>query len=465
MGATSDAAESLQRAGCWPEAEAAYRRVLRETPGDARVLSNYGGLLNELCRFDEALDVLGRAVSIDRRCWGAWSNLGNCLVEMQRYDEAVAAFGTCLRINPGHGLALSNMGVALQRRGDLRGALRFLELAVRAEPANAETRCNLGQTLLAAGDLRRGFVEYEWRWRTEGMRSFSWAIPRWQGEEFSGRTLLLHEEGGFGDTLQFVRFAEACRARGGRVVLRSRPELASLLGRMPALDGVVGAEGSDVGADLQCPLLSLPMVLGTTLDTVPGASGYLTADPALVSRWRKRLPDDGTMRVGLVWAGSPRQGFRGAALADRRRSVQLATFAPLARAEVTFFSLQVGEASSEALAPPAGMRLVDLSGGLGSFDDTAAIVSCLDLVIAVDTSTAHLAGALGRPVWMMSRFDGCWRWMSERDDSPWYRSMRIYRQEAPGDWSAPLTRMAGDLGAALSADGERQFGARRVLPA
>ncbi len=444
-------AETLHRAERFEEAEALYRAALARSPEDARTLGNFGGLLNELCAFEEAERTLVRAISLDPGCWGAWSNLGNTLVETQRYDEAIAAFANCLRINSDHAAALSNLGVALQARGEPSEAVRFLELAAVLEPENAETRCNLAQSLLASGDYARGFAEYEWRWRTRAMTPHAMPMRRWQGEDFRGRTLLLHEEGGFGDTLQFIRFAHAAKARGGRIVLLARRELVSLLERLPCIDEIVTTRSALPDADLHCPLLSLPWVLGTTLATIPHPSGYLRADPIRVDRWRELLARDrggqgrGPLRIGLVWAGSPRHGFRGAALADRRRSTSLATFAPLGRLPVIFHSLQVGAAAAQASSPPDGMTLIDHAGLIEDFDDTAALVSVLDLVVAVDTSTAHLAGALGRPVWMLSRYDQCWRWLAGRDDTPWYDSMRLYRQPAPNDWSGPVSRIARDL--------------------
>ncbi len=438
--------EALQLAGRLQEAVDAYEAALRATPNDARLLGNYGGLLNELCQFAEAERVLTLAVGLDPGAWGAWSNLGNTLVDTGRYDDAICAIGNCLRLNPDHGPALSNMGVALKSRGDVSNSIRFLEMAARIEPQNAETRCNLAQSLLAAGDYARGFAEYEWRWRTQAMRPHQWPMPRWRGECLAGRTLLLHEEGGFGDTLQFIRFARLAKARGGRVILLVRRVLASLLSRLDCLDEVIDDGAAVPQADFECPLLSLPAALQITIDRIPSADGYLTADPLLAAQWRECLDGDGaSLRVGLVWAGSPRHGFRGAALADQRRSMTLAALARLGRSEATFYSLQIGEAAREAASAPPGMRLVDWTHRIGNFGDTAAFVSNLDLVIAVDTSTAHLAGALGRPVWMLSRFDQCWRWLAGRDDTPWYSTMRIYRQTAPGDWNTPLQRIFEDV--------------------
>ena len=411
-------------------------------------LANRAAELNELCRFEEAAALCLAATAQDPRCWSAWNNLGNAMTELQRYDDAVAAFANALAINPGAARAAANMGVALFRRGAPERATAFLEIAAEMEPDNAETRCNLAQALLADGDWEHGFAEYEWRWRTAAMAGVRETAPRWQGEPFSGRTLLITEEGGFGDTLQFVRYAPLVKSRGGTVILQARPPLFSLLGRMPGLDAIVPTGAPPPPHDLQAPLLTLPHLFATTTGTVPFAAGYLAADPARVAAWRERLARHGTearLNVGLVWAGAPRPGMRGAALADGRRSMRLGDLSPLAALSpaVAFHSLQVG---GETPPPPPGMVLHDDTAAIADWDDTAALVSLLDLVVAVDTSTAHLAAALGKPVFLLSRYDQCWRWLADRTDTPWYRSMRIFRQTRPLDWSDAVAAVAEVLG-------------------
>ncbi len=413
-------------------------------------LANEAAGLNELCRFEEATALCLAATAQDPRCWSAWNNLGNAMTELQRYDDAVAAFANALAINPGAARAAANMGVALFRRGAPERAIAFLEIAAEMEPANAETRCNLAQALLAAGDWERGFEEYEWRWRTAAMAGVRETAPRWQGEPFSGRTLLITEEGGFGDTLQFVRYAPLVKSRGGTVILQARPPLFSLLGRMPGLDAIVPTGAPPPPHDLQAPLLTLPHLFATTPETVPFAEGYLAADPARVAAWRERLGRHGAgarLNVGLVWAGAPRPGMRGAALADGRRSMRLDDLSPLAALSpaIAFHSLQVGASGAEAKRAAPGMVLHDDTAAIGDWDDTAALVSLLDVVVAVDTSTAHVAAALGVPVFLLSRYDQCWRWLADRTDTPWYRSMRIFRQARPLDWSDAVTAVAAAL--------------------
>ncbi|GBQ18934.1 tetratricopeptide repeat protein [Gluconacetobacter sacchari] len=446
--------EALHLAGRLDEAAAAYRLRLAATPNDARTLSNYGGLLNAFSRFDDAHAVLLRAVTSDPRLPDAWSNLGNTLLHLQRYDDAIEAYRTCLRHNPAHALALSNLGVLLDHRGAHELAQKFHQVAIQLTPDNVKTRTNYAISLLAQGDYLAGFREYEWRWTTYSSRSYGMTVPQWKGAPFPDRTLMIHTEGGFGDMIQFARFIPQAAQRGGRVVVRARRELLTLLRQSFPEQIVISEDEAVPPHDLQCPVLSLPFALGTTLSTIPSPAGFLHADAAKTAFWRARFQQDDAatgqrlppLRVGLVWAGAPHPEVRAAELADRRRSTDLSTFAPLAdTAGVLFYSLQIGERSAQAATPPAGMHLVDHTSDLRDFSDTAALVNALDLVIAVDTSTAHVAAGLGKPVWMLSRYDQCWRWLSGRADSPWYDSLRLYQQPTPLDWSDPIRRIRADL--------------------
>ncbi|GBQ23739.1 hypothetical protein AA0472_1201 [Acetobacter estunensis NRIC 0472] len=443
--------EALQLAGRFPEAEAEYQARLSANPDDARTLSNYGGLLCSLGAFEPALQKLIRAVTLDPKLADAWSNLGNALQSLQRHDEAITAYSNCLRLNPGQALALSNLGVALDCRGQHELALKFHNAAVSLAPENAESHTNHAISLLASGNYKDGFEEYEWRWKTRTTKWHGIEGPLWNGEAFPDKTLLIHTEGGFGDMLQFARFLPLVAERGGHVIVRMRPELHTLLSHsFPALTFVT--ENDPIPPhDLQCPILSLPRALGITLDTLPSPQGFLHPDPEKVRFWAERLtqdtPGQRPLRIGLVWAGAPHREIREAEIADRRRSTTLATLAPLVRSapEAVFYSLQIGEQAFQAKTPPIGMRLIDHTADLHDFEDTAALIANLDLVIAVDTSTAHVAAGLGKPVWLLSRYDQCWRWLSGRTDSPWYDTVKIYQQDRPLDWSGPLARMTHDL--------------------
>lgn len=429
------------------EAEAAYRGLLDHDPRDADALGNLGAVLNATGRHGAAERACRAALAVDVASWGAWANLGTALHQRQCYPEAVAAYAASLRLNPGNPAACTNLGVALVAQGHLAEALAIHEVAAALAPDDAEIRCNHALARLAAGDLVGGFALNEARWQAPGMAPHGMDAPAWDGADPAGRTILLHDEGGFGDTLQFVRYAPLLAARGAQVVLRVQPPLVRLLRRLPGVGAIVARGAALPRHDLHCPMLSLPHRFGTSLDSVPAAAPYLAADPEQVARWRDRLPA-GTLRVGLVWAGAARPDMPLAHAMDRRRSLPLPALAPLAAAaSVRFVSLQLGPAAAET--PPAGLDLFDPTAALADFDDTAALVAALDLVISVDTAVAHLAAGLGRPVWLLNRYDSCWRWLAGRADSPWYPTMRLYRQPAPGDWQAVVREVARDLQAVV----------------
>ncbi|MBB2204944.1 glycosyltransferase family protein [Gluconacetobacter takamatsuzukensis] len=447
---------ALHLSGHLHEAAHAYREALREAPDDAPVLSNYGGLLCSLGKFEEARAPLQRAVTIDPSFADGWCNLGNCFLKLQRYNDAIAAYRNCLRISPTDARALSNLGLALDYCGENALAQKFHQAAVRLDPDNVQTRMNNAVSLLSGGDYLNGFREYEWRWVPPESRNALMAQPQWTGKAVPGRTVLIHGDGGFGDMLQFVRFVPEVQRRCGRTIVRVKRDLLALL-RRSFPDTLFVSEDEPVPAhDLQCPAMSLAYAVGATLETLPHAAGYLRADAGKVATWRERIALDAPpvagqgrtpLRIGLVWAGAPHRDVPGVALADQRRSTDLASFAPLAEAvpDALVYSLQIGERAEQARTPPGGMRVIDHTALLRDFDDTAALVSALDVIVAVDTSTAHLAAGLGKPTLMLSRFDQCWRWLSRRADSPWYDTLRIYRQATPFDWSDPIRRVCADL--------------------
>jgi Flp pilus assembly protein TadD len=431
-------------AGRLAEAEAAFRALADRMPDDAEALSNLGAVLNAQQRHAEAEAACRAALSLQPAFWAAWGNLGTALHAQQRRGEAVAAYAEALRRNPGHVNACTNLGVALVEQGRLQAALAVHDAAVELAPEDAEVRCNRALALLAAGDFAHGFAEYEWRWQTPSMLPHGLTGPCWQGDDPAGRTILVHAEGGLGDTLQFVRYAPLLAARGARVVLRVQPPLVRLLRRMTGPVAVLSSDDAVPEYDLHCPMLSLPHRFATTLASVPSQVPYLAVDAAKAQTWQTRLDSNG-LRVGLVWAGASRPGMAAAHAMNARRSMPAAALAPLAGiAGVRFVSLQQHQA-------PPWPGMANPMPDCTDFDDTAAVVAGLDLVISVDTSVAHLAGGLGRPVWLLSRYDQCWRWLHGRRDSPWYPGMRLYRQPEPGDWGTVLRAVADDLRALAEA--------------
>jgi hypothetical protein len=267
----------------------------------------------------------------------------------------------------------------------------------------------------------------------------------WEGEDLAGKSILVHCEQGLGDSLQFIRYLAPLARMAGSATVITYPPLANLFRSIPGVEVTTAYDGS--AFDHHVPLMCLPRLFGTTLETIPAQTPYLAADAEKVERWAERLSHLGArIKVGLVWAGESRRDNLGAHAIDQRRSMRLAQFAPLAGVPgVQFVSLQTGGPSQEARNPPAGLRLADMTGDLQDFSDTAALIANLDLVISVDTSVAHLAGALAKPVWILSRFDGCWRWLNGREDSPWYPTARLYHQKAAGAWDDVVQRVSEDL--------------------
>jgi hypothetical protein len=319
--------------------------------------------------------------------------------------------------------------------------------------------------LLQTGELATGFAEYEWRWRRKRIapsrRDFD--APLWLGDTpLDGKTILLHAEQGLGDTLQFCRYARLVAAQGARVVLEVQPELTRLLAGLDGVSELVTAGEALPPFDCHSPLLSLPLALHTTIATIPARTPYLLADRAASARFRTRIEEVAgapSLKVGLVWAGGHRPHVPELRKNDARRSLAYDRFAPIVEVPgVQFFSLQKGENAAHQLSAmrerhEPSQRVIDWTSELTDFADTAALVDNLDLVISVDTSTAHLAGALNKPVWILNRLDTCWRWMLEREDSPWYPSARLFRQPALGDWDSVIESIASALTALAASHG------------
>ncbi|HTH17332.1 MAG TPA: glycosyltransferase family 9 protein [Magnetospirillum sp.] len=334
------------------------------------------------------------------------------------------------------------LATSLRHQGRAAEALTIQEKLVEAVPGNLEYRFNLAETLLLFGQFDRGWREYHHRYGMAHTAMIARKVqrPRWDGRPIPGKTLLIHDEQGFGDTLQFIRLVEWAKARSqSRVVLEVTPQLLPLAARGTGFDEIVPRGSLPPAFDVHCEMMSLPMVMGFQLSQLPGKMPYLSADPARRNRWRKRLKGLPRPLVALAWAGRPTL-YNG-----QNRAVSLDTLAPLAMEGVTFLSIQKGEPAAQAKAPPPGMSLVNLSDDIQDFEDTAAILSEADLLISIDSAPAHLAGALGRPVWTMLGFVADWRWLLDRTDSPWYPSMRLFRQEARGDWAGVVDRVAEAL--------------------
>ena len=431
---------TLQVLGRYADAAGCYQRTIELQPDYLEAYNNLGIVLVELERFDEALVQYQRVIELDPEYDEAHYNRGLALHTMEHYEEAIAGYDQAIALRPGYADAIKNRAMCLQALSRFEEALAAFDHALPLRPDHAPTHCGKGACLLRSGDLLRGWAEFEWRWELPELKAEfrQFEQPLWRGEAISGKTLLLHAEQGMGDTLQFCRFVPQVAAMGARVILEVQRPLARLLTCLPGAVQIV-ARGEELPPfDVHCSLLSLPLAFGTTLATIP-AETYLTADPGLVAGWRERILALPGLRVGLVWAGQP--GLK----VDRQRSMSLARLAPLGQVpDVSFVSLQKGVAAEQALAC-SWLPLHDFTGQLGDFADTAALVSTLDLVISVDTAVAHLAGGLGIPMWLLDRFNPCWRWADQREDSPWYPTARLFRQTEPGNWDRVVARVAAAL--------------------
>jgi tetratricopeptide (TPR) repeat protein len=429
------------------EAEKSFRRAIELKPAISVAYFNLGNALSDQGRLDEALAQYGKSLSLDAGNAEKHYNYANTALALDRYAAAVESFRAAIEIDPHYVDAYCNLGSALQSLGDTKEAIECYREAIRNTPRDkrsADLHWNMSLALLQDGDYAEGWEAYEWRWLTPTFAKFKrdWQKPEWQGQELDGQTVLIHAEQGFGDGIQFCRYAPMVAAKGARVVLECRPQLTRLF---RTLDGV--AECFDLGKpvpehDYQIPLMSLPRAFKTTLETVPAALPYLKVpegaapDPRIAGA----EGDKAVLKVGFCWAGSPTRRD------NHKRSAPLALFAPLLRTPGTrFFSLQVGKFQPELAGLDPALGVVDLSPGLSDFGDTAAAVAGLDLVISVDTAVLHLAAALGRPAWgLMSRPTGFF-WMTERDDNPWYPGLRLFRQPGAGDWESVFERARTEL--------------------
>jgi tetratricopeptide (TPR) repeat protein len=431
------------QAGRYEAAIELIRQAIASKPNYPEAYGNLGLALYENGQVDEAVAAYRQAIALKPDYPEAHGNLGNALVEKGSLDEAVAACLQAIALRRNYPEAHYNLGGALKAKGQLEQAIAAYRRAIALRPDFADAHFNLALALLLQGNFLRGWEEYEWRWRSRDFRAArrSFPQPQWDGGPLEGRTILLHTEQGFGDTLQFIRYLPLVAQRGGRVIVRCREGLRRLLQTMGA-DVPILEKGEPLPAfDVHCPLLSLPRLFATDLASIPRDVPYLHADAAAAEVWRDRLADhSASLKVGLVWAGSPTHRN------DRNRSTKLAGFAPLARIPgMRFVSLQKGDAAAEAKSPPEGMELSDPTEELHDFADTAALVAALDLVIAVDTSVVHLAGALGKPVWVLLPFAPDWRWLLDRSDSPWYPTMRLFRQQRAGEWDHVIAEVRSQL--------------------
>ncbi|MEX0269312.1 tetratricopeptide repeat protein [Leptolyngbyaceae cyanobacterium UHCC 1019] len=468
-------------------AEQIYRQVLQQQPDQADALHVLGVILCQTKRYEEAIAHLRHLTHLQPDFAEGWGNLGGALQEQQEWEDAIACYERSLALNPANPNvhqnlsvallelnrpeaavhhaeqvvaarpdspdAFYNLGFALRRSNRVSEAIAAYRRAIALQPDFVNAHKNLGHALLLIGDFTTGFVEYQWRWQQEGWAVRPFTQPEWDGSDLQGKTILLHAEQGMGDTLQFIRYAPLVKAYGGRVIVECQEPLLRLLAQIPSIAQLVPQDAFLPPFDVHAPLLNLPRILGTTLETIPDEIPYLSMpraelrlsnvecrvekDPFAANRSSSFAIRHSSFKVGLVWAGNPSHRN------NRFRSCRLEQFQPLFNLEnVALYSLQKGDATAE-LSPD--LPVDDLGSELQDFADTASLIQQLDLIITVDTAVAHLAGALGKPVWVLLAFAPDWRWMLDRTDSPWYSTMRLFRQPQPGDWSSVMQQVKAAL--------------------
>ncbi|MBC6479947.1 MAG: tetratricopeptide repeat protein [Hormoscilla sp. GM7CHS1pb] len=443
----------------YQQALACYEKVISIDPKCADAYYNAAKIMEKPNRREEAIAYCKKAIAIKPKA-KFYNQLGNCYQRWGNLAEAIACYQKAIALKPDFADAYSNLGVALQEQLKLQEAMSYFRHAIALKPDQAETHLNLGMCLLSLQDFQQGFVEYEWRWRLKAQPPTPEQIlgkPLWDGSPLAGKTILLHTEQGYGDAIQFVRYAPLVAQRGaGKVILETNRALRRLFTTVSGIQEVV-VKGEPLPAfDLQVPLMSLPRILGTTIETIPARIPYLYAEekdaavPGALPRpsgqehaegavkYSELLRTEGEVKVGIVWAAKSH--------AASKRSCPVSLFLELSQIPwVSLYSLQ-----KEHTDILDGAPIQDLRELLHDFADTAAVISQLDLVISVDTSVAHLAGALGKPVWVLLPFSPDWRWLLDRSDSPWYPTMRLFRQAKPGDWQTVFAQVK----AALTVPGE-----------
>jgi Flp pilus assembly protein TadD len=431
---------------------AQYQACLRLAPEDLRLRQAFAVFLQDGGEPEAAVDLLREGLQQHPNSATVQHAMGLALADLGRNEEAIWHFHQAVASNPAQAASWANLGMLLKVERQFDRSLAAYARAIAAAPDDAQIRVNRSVALLHAGRWAEAWPDFDWRLHIKGAVALptDLMLPALsEAGDLTGRTVLLTHEEGFGDTIQFLRYAPLLARMGARVLAWVPHPLVRLMQGIQGVDAVFTGDTAPPPFDFHCPFVSLPRAFETTVATVPNEA-YLVADPVLTEAWAKTLPGAG-MRVGLVWAGQNRPWLPGFAMVDRRRSAGLAAFAPFgAVPDVQFVSLQKGPAQEQVRQVPGGigpggMSLYDPMGMAEDFADTAAIIANLDLVISVDTAVVHLAGAMGKPVFMLDRYDNCWRWMSGRADSPWYPAMTIFRQEKLGEWTAPATRAAAAL--------------------
>ncbi len=431
----------LQEKGFFDEAVLHYQKAISVNPNFIEAHFNMGVAYQQLGEHEKAILAYQQVIALNSENPKAHLNLGIAFKELGLYEEALKSLKTALKIKPDYAMALYNLGNVYLAKGQYNEAMDYYKKTISIDQEYAEAHWNIALLNLLSGNFKEGWQGYEWRWKLGNLavkKNFN--KPEWDGSDINGKTILIYTEQGFGDTIQFIRYVPLIAKQNAKVIIECEKELIALLRNVEGVYDIFPKESKLPDFDFHCPLLSLPLKFNTTIDTIPSQIPYINVDAELMKKWRAKIPANSKLNVGLTWAGNPELRR------DYNRSCSFDDLSPLLNIpDINFYSLQKGEAFYQILNNPEGIKVLNYTDELNDFADTAALIQNLDLVISVDTAVAHLAGALGRPVWTLLPFVPDWRWMLDREDSPWYPTMRLFRQPSIGDWKSVIERVKDEL--------------------
>jgi len=416
--------------GKFEEARLLLEKTTTLKPDHAIAYNNLATALKKQGKLDEAVTVYNKSIALQPDYAMAHCNLGNLLKELGRFNEAEESCRRAISLQPDYADAHNNLASSLQKQGKHNEAIESYSIAIKYNPESIHAHINRSSTLLLTENFKDGWPEYEWRLHTKNCNSGTFHQTQWDGSPLNGKTILVHAEQGFGDTIQFVRYLQMIQSLGGHVIFECQKELIRLLKNCAGIDEIIEVTSiPDVKFDTHIYLLSLPGIFGTDIDSIPSDTPYISVDPGHSEQWRLKFASNIDFKIGIAWSGRP-------TFEDHYRSCSLDDFAPLAEIPgITFYSLQKGPASEEIFNPTIDMKIINLDRELNDFSDTAAAMDNLDLIISTDTAVVHLAGAVGVPIWTLLHTSSDWRWFLNRDDSPWYPEMRLFRQTKFNDWT------------------------------
>lgn len=452
--AYNDLGNALQVQEKCDEAIMAYKKALSLNPNFANAYNNLGNIFQAKGRTEEAIEVYKKALSLNPNFAETYNNFGNVLQTQGKIEQAMEVYKKALSLNPNYASAYNNLGNILQVQGKIERAIEAYKKALSLNPKDVNVYLHLSLAYLLSGNLMKGFQLYEFRWQSflkKSKRNF--VQPLWLGkEDINARTILVYTEQGLGDTLQFCRYIEMLAKQGANVIFEVDKPLIRLLQSLQGVATLIEKGSPLPECDYHCPLLSLPYIFHTSLTSIPTQNPYIHVDQALLNHWENTLGEKRALRVGLVWSGGFRANQPELWHVNNRRNIPLSLIVKLNRPDVDFYSLQKGDPAESEFKECAhelwkGHNLFNYMDNVTDFADTAGLISHLDLVISVDTSTAHLAAAMGKPVWLLNRFDSCWRWMLHREDSPWYPTLILFRQPFFGDWEGVIQNVRNRLDA------------------